>query len=145
MSSCTFYHPACNAGCTKAYCRAFFPIKSPVIMENQKSICKSDEHLECLIRLDGLEYHTDRIKNRKGCPFVTNSTCGHPNDWRCDGAIPPFKIEGANLELLSNCFGNEYPTCPNYVIGVKFRAEANRIVREREERARLDASSKQPI
>ena len=145
MGVCEYYHPSCATGCNKAHCRARFPEKSPIIMENQKTICKSDEHKECLIRLDGLEYHAERIRNRKGCPFITNSTCGHPNDWRCDGAIPPFKIEGANLELLAACFGSDYPECPNYKMGVAFRIEANRIGREREERARLDASSKQPI
>ena len=131
MTTCEYYHPSCAVGCSKVQCRARFPEKAPIIMDSQKTICKSDEHLECLIRLDGLEYHADRIRNHKGCPFVSNSTCGHPNDWRCNGFVPPFKIEGANLEFLQACFGNEYKNCPNYVIGIRFREEANRIARER--------------
>lgn len=135
-TKCTFYKRACSSGCEKAYCRSEFPLKSPLVMEDQKKICLSDEHKECLRYAEGLEFHAKRIREKQGCPFVTNSTCGHPNDWRCDGFVPPFKIDGANLELLQACFGKDYPECPNYQIGVKFREEANRIAKER-----LDASS----
>lgn len=133
---CEYYHPSCASGCSKVQCRARFPEKAPILMESQKAICKSDEHLECLIRLDGLEYHAKRVREKRGCPFLTNSQCGHPNDWRCDGWVPPFKIDGANLELLQACFGNEFPECPNYQVGVKFRVEANRISKQRKEEAK---------
>ena len=137
MTTCEYYHPSCAVGCSKVQCRARFPEKAPIIMDSQKPICKSDEHLECLIRMDGLEYHAERIRNRKGCPFLTNNQCGKPNNWWCHGHIPPFLINdekvpnNKNIELLQACFGNEYKNCPNYVIGVRFREEANRIARER--------------
>lgn len=131
-NKCTFFKKACASGCEKAYCKAFFPEKSPLVMEDQKKICLSDDHKECLRYTDGLEFHAERIRNRKGCPFLSNSQCGHPDIWRCNGFVPPFVIDGKNLELLQACFGNEFSDCPNYIIGVKFREEANRIARERE-------------
>ncbi len=109
------------------YCRAFFPQKSPIIMEGQKAICQSDEHHECLIRADGIEYQEERIRNHKGCPFLSNSQCGHPEIFRCNGFVPPFVIDGKNLELIDACLNSNYNECPNFKIGVKFREESNRI------------------
>jgi len=124
---CSFYKPACAAGCTKSYCMAFFPSKSPLVMEAQKQICLSDEHFECLVRAEGMEYQAKRAKEHKGCPFLTNRLCGHPNQYRCDGHTPPFKIEGDNLPLLNACLNSDYTQCPNYQAGVKFRELANRV------------------
>ncbi len=118
---CPFWHPTCQAGCTKVQCRAHHPVKSPIIMESQKSICKSDEYHECMTYMDGVEFQERRRKEHKGCPFLTNRECGHPDRYRCDGAVPPFKIEGGNLKLLDSCLNEDYTECPNYKTGIAFR------------------------
>lgn len=122
---CLYHHPTCNAGCTKVQCRGFFPLRAPIIMESQLAQCESLEHRECEQFKSGNVFQEERRAAHKGCEFLSNAECGHPERFRCNGSVPPFIIEKDNF--LSACFESGFKECPNYKTGVKFREESNRI------------------
>lgn len=112
-----------GGGCPKVACRSEAPKSAPLIMEKDQAICKSPEHRECLRFIDGNAFQQARRDAHIGCPFLSNSRCGKPNEYWCHGFIPPFVISEANN--LESCKTKSYESCPNYVIGVR-EAEAAR-------------------
>lgn len=123
---CPFYHPLCRHGCTKADCRSRFPERAPLIMEDQKAICQSAEHLDCERYKDGVAYREEKQLSRVGCPFLHDKICGKPGVIMCTGNVPPFPIEGDNLKFVEACYSKDYASCPSYQMGVAFAAEAKR-------------------
>ena len=128
MVECRYYHRVCpsGTGCPNVQCRAFFPQRAPIIQESMKPTCMSEEYLNCPQYEAGNEYREKRIREKIGCPFLTNSRCGKPNEYWCKGFIPPFVVtEENNLEA---CKTKSYELCPNYAIGVKEAEEARRLL-----------------
>ena len=52
------------------------------------------------------------------CPFLKPHDCvGCQDDWRCEGATPPFVIK----EYIEACLSEEYVGCPHYKSGLEVR------------------------
>lgn len=122
---CIYYHRMCASGCTKVACRSKFPETQPLIMDSMKVTCQHKEHVDCERYKEGLVFQQARRDAKKGCLFLTNNECGHPERFRCNGATPPFIVEKDNF--LDSCFGADFKACPNYAAGMAFREEVQRV------------------
>lgn len=124
---CIYYHPSCGAkkDCPKVVCRAFFPDRQPLIQDSMQSICKSPEHVECERFIDGNTFQKSRKDAHIGCPFLTNTRCGYPDQWWCKGHVPPFIIGDDNN--VESCKSGVYVECPNYIMGMKHIEEWRRL------------------
>lgn len=130
---CLFFHRQCPHGCNKVQCRAYYPERAPIIMEDQKKICQSPEHKECEQYKASFVWREERRLAKKGCPFLGDHYCGRPKLRYCKGKIPPFDI--TDDPNLASCYGNDYAECPNYAEGIAFQEEAKRVM----ERGKLKA------
>jgi len=92
---CEYMRKTCESGCDNHTCRAYFPIKQPLIDPNSKDVCLSDDHAtECLIYIEGKKWREEkRLKGLKEkCPFASNSRCGREWEWWCKGGNYPFLL-----------------------------------------------------
>jgi len=153
---CIYLHKLCEADCDKYVCRAFFPERQPIVQPSMLHLCKDKEYAEsCPQRVAGdLWREEKRIKGlTEKCPFASNTRCGRPWEWWCKGGDAPFilttyevKHEGSDIparnpdgsikfirsaeDIYETCLsGNAeiYTKCPEYIAGVKFREEYNRL------------------
>lgn len=121
---CIYHKPACNAGCTKVFCKAFFPDRQPLIMAKDLPMCESLNHRECQQFIAGNAYQEERRRSKKGCPFLADKVCIKPNTFWCHGRTPAFEVTKDNN--LESCQGNDFKNCPYYSEGIAFQEEAKR-------------------
>ena len=146
---CEYMHKTCESGCDNHTCRAFFPLRQPLIDPKSKDVCLSDDHADqCLIYVEGKQWREEkRLQGlTEKCPFATNNRCGRPWEWRCDAVYPflltpfeakegkddiPVRDKDGNIKFLpvdydikETCLSGDpsiYTTCPLYQKGVKAR------------------------
>ena len=158
MTKCEYMRKLCKSGCDNYVCRAFFPLKQPLIAPDRREYCQSAEHLDCEIKKDGLEWREEkRLKELdEHCPFAANTMCGKPWLWMCKGSSMPFVLttyehdpekpmvpkRDADGNILFNydvevfqstCLSGDktlYPQCPHYQLGMKVKEVDKRIKEE---------------
>lgn len=98
-------------------------------MEDAVPFCKSPEHeVDCEQYKAGKAFQIERKASRKGCPFLENKVCGHPNTWFCAGGDVKWLLKGTYMDKtadndITGCKGNEYAECPNFKRGMEVRLE----------------------
>ena len=144
---CEYLRKLCKKDCENYVCRAFFPEKQPWISPRDLEMCMNYAE-DCLRREEGIEYHKQRLKEKRDlhCKYASNTVCGKPWLWMCKGHVPPFiltpyeHIEGKPMvpkrddngeiifkydpEIVKNtCFSGKqevYEACPSYKAGEEF-------------------------
>jgi len=92
---CEYMHKDCKADCDNHQCRAFFPLRQPLIDPKSKDICLADDHAtECLIYAAGREWREEKRLNglTEKCPFAQNNICGKSWWWWCKGGTTAFQL-----------------------------------------------------
>jgi len=159
--SCPYMHKLCKAGCKDYVCRAFFPLRQPIIKEDTLPLCMSEDYAEeCPQHAAGTEFKAERRRKHleNHCPFASNTVCGRPYEWWCKGGQIPFMltlyetVEGKprtpkrdkNGEIIytrspddikDTCLSGDktiYMKCPHYIAGMKFREDYKRIKAEKQ-------------
>ena len=152
-------HKTCESDCDNHVCRAFFPIKQPLIDPKSKDICYADDHqTECLQYEAAIEWREEkRIRGMtEKCRFATNTRCGRPWEWWCKGSDYPFLLttyetkEGKDdipernadgsikfnydKEMVENaCLSGDpsiYEQCPNFKRGVELLDMVTRLKKQ---------------
>ena len=153
---CEYMHKTCASDCDNHVCRAYFPLRQPLIDPKSKDICLGDDHAEeCLQFISGKKWREERrLKGlTEKCPFASNQRCGRLWEWWCKGSNYPFLLttfeikEGTHdlpvrdaqgdikftydKEMVDGtCLsGNPeiYMECPNYKLGMEIREEYARL------------------
>jgi hypothetical protein len=157
---CRFMHKNCGSDCDNHVCRAYFPLKQPLIDPKSKDVCLADDHeTECLTYIEASVWREEkRIKGlTEKCPFAQNNICGKSWDWWCKGSDYPFRLtvyekqEGKddlpvrdserNIKFTydkemvdSTCLSGDpsiYTTCPNYEVGMMVREFGKKLKSEK--------------
>ena len=95
-------------------------------MEKDQAVCKSPEHRECLRFIDGNIFQQARRDAHIGCPFLTNTRCGKPNEYWCKGSMPPFIVTEENN--LDSCKNGVFTDCPYYAEGMRELGNAQKLL-----------------
>jgi len=101
---CPYIHKICkdrSADCDKYVCRAFFPLRQPIIKADTMPLCMSEDYEEeCPQYAAGTEFKAERRRKylEDHCPFASNTVCGHPEEWWCKGGYVPHKLYPEYLE-----------------------------------------------
>ena len=98
---CPYMYKPCKAGCKDYVCRAFFPIRQPIIKQDTLPLCMSEDYEEeCPQYAAGTLFRDERRRKHleNHCPFASNTVCGHPEEWWCKGGYIPHKLYPAYIE-----------------------------------------------
>ena len=99
--TCPYIHKLCKAGCKDYVCRAFFPLRQPIIKQGTLPLCMGEDYgEECPQYAAGTEFRAERLRKHLEtcCPFASNTVCGHPEEWWCKGGYVPHKLYPVYLE-----------------------------------------------
>lgn len=154
---CLYMHKVCKAGCDDYVCRAFFPLRQPIIREDMLPLCMSENYAEeCPQYAAGTEFRAEKRRKHleTHCPFASNTVCGRPYEWWCKGGYTPFQLttyemrDGVDYgspkrdengeiifirgpeDIAETCLsGNKeiYMKCPHYIDGMKHREEYKKL------------------